>query len=66
MLVVSGEPSSRLDLILGHAGLDLVEVDIDEDVAVPVDLGTAASKRRGNEKHGRPTSADIYDPAAVD
>jgi hypothetical protein len=39
-------------LVLCHAGLNLLEVDIDKDVSVPVDLG-AATRNEGNAKHER-------------
>jgi hypothetical protein len=34
-----------LDLVLCHAGLNLLKVDVDEDVAMPIDLGGAASRK---------------------
>jgi hypothetical protein len=37
-------------LVLGHAGLDLAEVDIHEHVAMPIDLGAAAGKRGAKER----------------
>ena len=47
-----GRAEHGLDLVLGHAGLNLLEVDIDKDVSVPVDLG-AATRNEGNAKHER-------------
>ena len=40
------------DLLLGHAGLNLVEVDIDEHMPVPVDFAAAPCKQ-GGPKHQR-------------
>ncbi len=37
------------DLLLRHAGLNLVEVDVDEHMPVPVDLAAATRKQRGAE-----------------
>jgi hypothetical protein len=37
-------------LVLGHAGLDLGEVDIHEHVAMPIDLRAAAGKCGGKER----------------
>jgi len=42
-----GRAEHGLDLVLVHARLDLIEIHIDEDVAMAVDLGAAACKRSG-------------------
>src|SRR6185312_14157623 len=45
-----GRAEHGLDLILRHAGLNLVEVDVDEHMPMPVDLGAARREQTGAKR----------------